>query len=89
VNEGIRFYSVVAIHHENYVKDHVGVGNGAGFVISNIGSYYLANKFSKFYMKNIFPSRYVSANLLFVSQFACDSDYYFEFFFFSTPRRHD
>jgi hypothetical protein len=66
VNEGIRFYSVMAIHHENYVKDHVGVGNGAGFVISNIGSYYLANKFSKFYMKNIFPSRSVSANLLFV-----------------------
>jgi hypothetical protein len=44
----------VAIHHENYVRDHVGVGNGAGFDISNIGSYYLTNKLSKFHMKNIF-----------------------------------
>jgi hypothetical protein len=44
----------VAIHNENYVKDQVGVGNGAGFVISNIGYSHLANKFSKFHMKNIF-----------------------------------
>jgi hypothetical protein len=68
----------VAIHNENYVKDQVGVGNGAGFVISNIGYSHLANKFSKFHMKNILHCRSISPNHLFVSQFARDYLCYFE-----------
>jgi hypothetical protein len=68
----------VAIHYENYVKDQVGVGNGAGFVISNMGSSHLENKFFKFHRKNILHCQSILPNLLFVSQFARDCLCYFE-----------
>lgn len=69
----------LSIHSEYTGPDQLCIGNGVGLPISHIGMSSLSTSKDQFILKDIFHIPQISKNLLSVSKFTLDNDFFFEF----------